>query len=114
THSWFARSTLLFSHDETIRDYYENVRHVGERDKELQLLKAACDVIGTLAKAEKWFYVKKDVTYSFLWIMSCVNSLAVIETLMHNEAAGREAIYQALEHNAVFFNAVYTDLVHGR
>src|SRR6266852_95622 len=113
-HSSFAKSTLLFSHDETIRSWYDNVERVGERDKELQLLKAATGVIATLAKAEKWLYVKKDRDYSCLWILYCVNYLAMIETLLHNEVVAREVIHQALRHNPEFFHAVYTDLLHGK
>jgi RNA polymerase sigma factor (sigma-70 family) len=112
-HSAFSKSTLLFSHDESIRSWYENVHHVGERDKELQLMQAAVGVVYTLAKAEKWFYVKKDVPYTFLWTLNCVNNLARIETLMHNEVTAREVIHQALRHNPVFFQAVYTDLIYG-
>jgi predicted nucleotidyltransferase len=113
-HSSFSKSTLLFSHDETIRSWYENVQRVGERDKELQLLKAATGVIATLAKAEKWFYVKNDLDYSCLWILYCVNYLAMMETLQHNEVVAREVIHQALRHNPEFFHAVYTELLHGK
>jgi hypothetical protein len=112
-HSSFSKSTLLFSADETIRSWYENVQRVGERDKELQLMKAAVGVVYCLAKAEKWFYVKKDLHYSFLWIMYCVNNLAAIETLLHNEVTAREVIHQALRHNPEFFHSVYTGLIDG-
>jgi hypothetical protein len=113
-HSSFSKSTLLFSHDETIRSWYENVQRVGERDKELQLLKAAGMAVYTLAKAEKWFFVKRDVHYSFLWIMYCVNNLATIETLQQNEVVAREVIHQALRYNPGFFDAIYTELIDGR
>src|SRR5262249_24032791 len=114
SHSTFSKSTLLFSHDETIRSWYENIQRVGERDKELRLLKASTSVIYTLSKAEKWVYVKSDLDYSCLWILFCDNSLAKIETLLHNEPVAREAIHQALRHNPVFFHAVYTELLHGK
>jgi hypothetical protein len=113
-HSLFSKSTLLFSHDETIRSWYENIQRVGERDKELQLLKAGSSAVYLLAKAEKWFYVKRDLQYSFLWIMYCVNSLATIETLLHNEVVAREVIHQALRHNPSFFHALYTDLIDAK
>ena len=112
-HSLFSKSTLLFSWDETIQDYYENVSHVGAHDREMQLLKAGAWAVGTLAKAEKWFHVKNDLSYSFLWIMYCVNNLARIETLLHSEVTAREVIHQALRHNPAFFKAIYTDLIHG-
>ena len=113
-HSSFSKSTLLYSTDDSIRAYYADARHVGARDREMQILAEGSPVLYTLAKAEKWFYLKNDLTYSFLWIMYSVNILAKIETLLAGEVTGREVLHQALKHNPAFFNAVYTDLVHNK
>ena len=112
THSWFSKSTLLFSHDPTIQDYYENVGRIGSRDRDMQLLNQAQMAVYTLAKAEKWFVVKKDLSYSFLWIMYTVNNLANIEVILKGEVITREVIHQALKINPAFFNAVYFELIH--
>jgi hypothetical protein len=112
-HSSFSRSTLLFTKDESLRDYYENVKRVGSRDREMQLLRAASAALYCLPKAEKWFTVKHDLDYAFLWILYTVDNLATIETLTHGEVTGREVIQQALVHNPTFFHAVYTDLIRG-
>jgi RNA polymerase sigma factor (sigma-70 family) len=112
THSWFSKSTLLYTTDETIREYYQGVDRMGARDIELQLLRHGQDALGNLAKAEKWFHVRHDLTYSFLWIMYTVSALAHIEVIQQGEVTTREVIPQALKHNPTFFNAVYFDLVH--
>jgi hypothetical protein len=110
-HSYFSKSTLLFSTDETISEYYQNVQHLGARDRQLQLLRVGCNVLPALAKAEKWLYVKNDPAYSFLWLMYMLNSLATIEVLQHNEIAGREVVQQAMNHNPAFFGAIYFDMI---
>src|SRR6266508_3178051 len=110
-HSYFSKSTLLFATDETIAEYYANIQRLGARDRELQLLKAASEVLPILAKAEKWLYVKNDPAYSFLWLMYMVNGLATVEVLMHSEITGREVVQQAMKHNPTFFNAIYFDLI---
>ena len=112
THSSFSKSKLLFSSDETIEEWYQNVNHLGARDKEIQLLSAASWVLPSLTKAEKWFYIKKDLNYSFLWILYSIDGLAKIEVLMNDEVTGREVIQQALKYNPSFFNAIYTDLIN--
>jgi uncharacterized protein len=112
-HSFFSKSTLLFSTDETIQEYYENIQHIGARDREVQLLKSATWVLPTLAKAEKWFYVKKDLAYSALYILYMVDRLATIEVLLNGEVASREVVQQALKHNPEFFNAIYVDFIQG-
>ena len=71
-------------------------------------------MLPALVKAEKWFHVKQDLDYSFLWIMRCLDGLAAIEVLTQGEITGREVIQQALPYNPEFFRAVYTDLIHGK
>jgi predicted nucleotidyltransferase len=112
-HSSFVRSTLLFSRDETFREFYENTSRVGARDRELQLMLKANWLLALLTKSEKWLVVKKDPAYSFLWLLYAVTELANIEVILHNEVPGREVIHQALKLNPEFFGAIYTDMVHG-
>ncbi len=111
--SYLSLSTLLYTNDESIRAYYQNAQTVGAHDRQLQLLKAGSGALGSLAKAEKWLYVRKDVTYSFLWIMYTIQSLAEIEVLVNSQVPRREVIPQALKLNPTLFGKVYTDLVHG-
>jgi hypothetical protein len=66
-----------------------------------------------LDKAEKWFYVKRDLNYSLLWILYTVNGLARVEVVQNGEAPGREALDQALRFNPKFFKATYIDLING-
>lgn len=108
--SILERSRLLFCKDESIRAYYDDVRHMGSRDRAYRLLSAA-GVLPALTKAEKWLVVKGDVTYSSLWIMYTINDLAAIEVVRQGETPGREAIAQALRHNPAFFRAIYSDFI---
>ena len=110
-HSTFAKSTLLYTTDETIRDYYEGVDHLGAHDREMQWMTAAAGLIYTLTKAEKWLCVKHDTEYAFLWLMYSVNGLAKMETLRHNRLTTREMIPQAQKLNPELFQKVYTDLI---
>ncbi|MBT4501409.1 MAG: nucleotidyltransferase domain-containing protein [Gemmatimonadetes bacterium] len=107
----FSRSTLLFTKDESIEAWYRDIDRIGARDRDVQLLRTTINALSMYAKAEKWFHLKKDYHYSFLWITYVVDRLAAVETLLHDEAPGREVVYQALAHNPEFFNAVYIDLV---
>jgi hypothetical protein len=111
-HAILSRSRILFSKDEAIAGWHKNLDYVGERDRETQLMNVGSGVFGILAKAEKWFHVKRDFNYSFVYIMFVVEELARIETIMHGEVPRRKAIYQAIAHNPNFFNAVFTELLH--
>lgn len=112
-HSMLVRSKLLFTKDPSIETYFEQIRYVGERDKQLRLLQLSCYSLALLAKAEKWQYVKRDFTYSAFWIIKMVDTLAQIEVLLGGDIPMRECVQQALAFNPEFFGAVYTELVAG-
>ena len=110
-HSVLSISRVLFSRDEIIEEWHSDLKRVGKRDRETQFMNAGNSIFALLTKAEKWFYIKKDFNYSFLYIMFVVEHLARVETIMHEEVPRRKAIYQARGHNPNFFDAVFTDLM---
>ena len=110
-HSVLSRSRVLFSRDEVIEEWHSDSKRVGQRDRETQLMNTGNGIFALLTKAEKWFYVKKDFDYSFLYIMFVVQQLARVETIMHGEVPKRKSIYQARVHNPNFFDSIFTDLI---
>ena len=109
----FSTSTLLFTKDDSVTQWYGTIDHIGSRDQALQLMRHATYLIPSLNKAEKYFHLKEDYEYSFLWLMYVVRELASIEVILHNEAPAREVIHQALKpNNSQFFATVYTDFVN--
>ena len=114
-HSYFSHSTLLFSHDASIQEWYDknaNLNNIGERDKQFQLLNVIASTLPSLVYAEKQFYVNKDCLTSFLSLLNVVQGLARLEVLLNNEIPAREVIQPALRYNPDFFNGVYTDLIN--
>jgi predicted nucleotidyltransferase len=112
-HSYFSKSRLLYTHDESLYGLYDNIQKVGERDKAAQLLRIIPSVLWSLPKAEKWYFVKHDLRYSFLYILMCANALAQLEVVSAGQVAGREVIQHALKLNPDFFNRIYTHLIDG-
>ncbi len=114
-HSYFSHSTLLFSRDDSIKEWYDKNASrdsIGERDKQLQVLNVIADVLPTLIYAEKQFYVNNDLMICFITLLSVVEGLARIEVLLNNEIPAREVIQPALKYNPEFFKQVYTDLIN--
>ena len=112
-HSVYAGSKLLFSQDASIEAWFAEADRMGARDQTYQLLREVAWVPYYLDKAEKWFHVKDDLHYSFLWILYTANYLARVEVLLNGDLPTREAIHQAIAYNPTFFHAVYTDLIDG-
>ena len=114
-HSYFSHSTLLFSRDASIEEWYDknaDRNNIGERDKQLQVLSVVAGTLPSLLYAEKQFYVNQDCLTAFLSILDAVDGLARIEVLLNNQIPAREVIQPALEYNPDFFNHVYTDLIN--
>ncbi|REK77680.1 hypothetical protein [Paenibacillus paeoniae] len=111
SHSMLVRSTLLFTKDGTIADYLEQIRHVGERDRQLHLMMLGSQSLSLLAKAEKWLYIKDDVIYSAAWVIKMIDMLAQIEVVRQGEVPMREVVQQALGYNPDFFHAIYTHII---
>ncbi|HIA67956.1 TPA: hypothetical protein EYN98_18280 [Candidatus Poribacteria bacterium] len=110
----FVRSTLLFSHDEAIKAWFnQHGRYqVGSRDKQFALLQMMEQMIPQIETAEKEFYFKQDSAYAFLAILRVIDTLAGFEVILNGEVPGREKIQPALQYNPDFFNLVYSDFIN--
>ncbi len=111
-HSLLMKGRILFTRDETIQELFDNREHLGARDREIRLMESATFVKLMLDKAEKWFHVRNDLNYSFLWIMKTLDGLATIELLLNGQITDREVVPKALPYNPAFFNTVYVDLIN--
>ena len=111
-HSLLAKGRLLYTHDQTIADLCARLREIGERDTQLQLLRAATSALPAIDKAHKWFLTRGDLDYSALWILYAATPLARIEVLGARLLADREVIPQAMTLNPAFFKTVYADLLN--
>jgi hypothetical protein len=112
SHSFLAKGRLLYTHDETIAGLCERLHTIGERDNQVQLLRAGAGALPSLYKARKWWVTRRDLDYTALWILYAANPLAKVEVLSAHLLADREVLPQAIKLNPAFFKIVYTDLLN--
>jgi predicted nucleotidyltransferase len=113
-HSLLAKGRILYTHDETITDLYARLPEIGERDTQLQLLRAATAALAPTYKAQKWLLTRGDLDYTALWILYAATPLAQIEVIGRKLLADREVIPQAMTLNPSFFKTIYADLLNGK
>src|SRR5262245_36744006 len=113
-HSFLAKGRLLYTHDQTIADLCARLHEIGERDTQLQLLRAATSALPAIDKAHKWFVTRGDLDYTALWILVAATPLAKVEVIGARLLADREVLPQALKLNPDFFKTVYSDLLNTR
>ena len=113
-HSLLAKGRLLYTHDETIAGLCQQLREIGERDTQVQLLRAATHALGPSYKAHKWLVTRGDLDYTALWILYAATPLAQVEVIGRRLLADREVIPQAMTLNPAFFTLIYADLLNGK
>jgi hypothetical protein len=113
-HSLLAKGRLLYTHDDTIADLCARLHEIGERDTQVQLLRAATHALAPIYKAHKWMITRGDLDYTALWILYAATSLAQIEVLGRRMLVDREVVPQAMQLNPDFFRIVYTELLNGK
>jgi hypothetical protein len=113
-HALLAKGRLLYTHDRTISDLFSTLDRIGDRDTQLQLLRAASGALPLIYKAHKWFLTRADLDYTALWILYAATPLAQIEVIGRRQLADREVIPQALALNPSFFRIIYTDLLNAK
>jgi len=111
-HSLLAKGRLLYTHDESIADMVGRLREIGERDTQVQLLRAATWALPSIDKAHKWFVTRGDLDYTALWILYAATPLARVEVIGRRLLADREVIPQAMTLNPTFFRTIYADLLN--
>ena len=113
-HSFLAKGRLLYTHDDTIATLCRRLELIGERDTQLQLLRAATHALAPIYKAHKFFLTRGDLEYTSLWLLYAATPLAQLEVIAARHLADREVIPQALALNPTFFKIVYTDLLNAK
>ncbi len=113
-HSFLAKGRLLYTHDQTIAELCARLQDIGERDTQVQLLRAACGALPAIYKAHKFFLTRGDLDYTALWILFAATSLARVEVISARLLADREVIPQAMKLNPAFFKTIYSDLLNSK
>jgi predicted nucleotidyltransferase len=113
-HALLAKGRLLYTHDQTIAGLCSQLHEIGDRDTQVQLLRAATSALPAIYKAHKWFITRGDLDYTALWILYAATPLAQVEVISARLVADREVIPQAMKLNPAFFKTIYADLLNAK
>jgi hypothetical protein len=111
-HSFITKGRVLYTHDDTISALCARLWEIGERDTQIQLLRAGVQALAPVDKAHKWLVTRGDLDYTALWILYAATALARIEILSARRLTDREVIPQAMQLNPAFFKIVYADFLN--
>ena len=112
THSFLTKGRVLYTHDPTIDALCATLSDIGQRDRQVQLLRAATHALPAIDKAHKWFVTRGDLNYTALWLLYAATPLAQVEVIAAGQLVDREVIPQAARLNPSFFQTIYSDLLN--
>lgn len=93
--SYYNKGKMLYTTDDSLVEYFEEMKQMGTDDIALSILFIACELVHTLDKCMKWLYVKKDNIYAQFYLLKAVESIARMEVCLNGEPPTRECIQKA-------------------
>lgn len=112
--SYYSLGTLAYCKDDALKEIFEQLCFVGDKDKSNALLHKMSYLLNVTYKAEKWLKVKSNPRYAFVWMLEVLKELSSIEVIMNNNIPNREVILQALKYKNPLIEKIYVNLMDER
>lgn len=97
--SYFSKGKMVYSTDESLNEYFEELKKPGADDIAVMALHIAGQLVFLREKIEKWLTVRKDPMYAQYFLLKAAETVAHMELCIRGEAISREAIQKALALN---------------
>lgn len=93
--SYFSKGKMVYSTDETLIEYFEDLKRVGSDDLAVSALHIAGTIVHLRDKTQKWLTARKDPLYAQYYLLKAAESVAHMELCIHGETISREALQRA-------------------
>ncbi len=94
--SYYSKGKMIYTTDESLLDYFEEMKQMGRDDVSYYIFYTACELIHIYDKCQKWLLVKDDIMYAQYYLLKAAEHIARIEVCLSGEAPTRECIQKAL------------------
>jgi predicted transcriptional regulator/predicted nucleotidyltransferase len=108
-HSYMSKGNMIYTTDDSLNEFFEDNKKMGNDDMELSVFTMACELVHTYDKCLKWLTVKKDLLYAQYYLLKACEAIARIEVCLTGEPPTREVIQKALTLNPERITPYYTD-----
>ncbi len=106
-HSYFAKASIVYSTDDSLYEYFDDFKKVGQDDLEENIFYLACELVYYNEKCLKWIKVKKDSLYAQYYLLKAAEVIARMEVCLSGEIPTREAIVKAAAINPELISIYY-------
>ncbi|MBY0008883.1 nucleotidyltransferase [Paenibacillus typhae] len=112
--SYFAKGQMVYSSDESLYDYFEDMRRMGSQDIARSLLWRSCELIDVYHKCQKWLTVRRDHRYTQFFLLKAADLIAGMELCAQGEPPTREAVLSMLERSPAQMAPFYQNPLSGQ
>lgn len=95
-HSYSAKGRIVYCTDDSLAEFFEELKAIGRDDIALSALFHAAELVGTREKCEKWLTARRDPLYAQYYLLKAAETIAHMELCLRGEPASRESIQKAL------------------
>ncbi|NLN45333.1 MAG: nucleotidyltransferase [Clostridiaceae bacterium] len=106
--AYYAKGQMVYTADESLAEFFEENRVIGEDDAALSVMMMAGMLISDLEKSRKWLVARRDPQYAQYFLLHCTETVAVMELCLRGEPASRAAIQKAMVIEPELMQRVYT------
>ncbi len=106
--AYYAKGQMVYAADESLAEFFEENRVIGEDDAALSVMMMAGMLISDLEKSRKWLVARRDPQYAQYFLLHCTETVAVMELCLRGEPASRAAIQKAMVIEPELMQRVYT------
>lgn len=106
--AYFAKGKIMYTTDDSLYEYFEDIRKLGSDDIALSALYIACELVHICDKCKKWLTVRKDPLYAQYFLLKSAELIANMELCLKGEPASRESIQKALAINPEMITPFYS------
>lgn len=108
-HSYFSKGHIVYTTEDSLYEYFEEYKGIGQDDVAMTLFFDACELIHYYDKCLKWIKVKEDVLYAQYYLLKAAEIIAHMQVCFSGKIPTREAITQAYEMNPDLISVFYKD-----
>lgn len=105
--SYFANGKMVYSTDESLYAYFEEIRQIGEDDRAMTGLHLAAELVFIMQKMQKWMLARKDLAYAQYFMLKGAEAIASMELCERGLPRSRNAIQKALGYNPRMMQVFY-------
>lgn len=107
--AYFSKGKIVYTTDESLYDFFEDIKVMGSDDIALSVFYMAGELIGIYDKCQKWLTARKDPLYTQYYILKAAEVIANMELCLAGIPASRKSIQKAVALNPGLLKTFYQE-----